>query len=310
MKARYYGDNLQVLRDGIATESVDLIYLDPPFNSNASYNVGLLGESGRDRMRGRTAACSHNRSFGYGRCITPSLTPSGGADARPDPDQGGDFRPPFPTSSATGAHTLAQAVGCSRPGQAPMDLWTRPRIVHNPTGQPQQQRSTHALPKPDNLTRQLQPGSPLFARRSVLGHIQPSGIGGWRMRLVALVNSIIMLIGSIVVVYFDPDPMVGSLLGFISAGCILSSTRDELSGIVPMSAIWILGLSTYFYSIWDILPDYMPPWAVIVILISSVSGPVNVVDGITAHFYRLKQEALEEAFKLIAQEQLRSADDP
>lgn len=130
------------------------------------------------------------------------------------------------------------------------------------------------------------------------------------MRLVALVNSIIMLIGSIVVVYFDPDPMVGSLLGFISAGCILSSTRDELSGIVPMSAIWILGLSTYFYSIWDILPDYMPPWAVIVILISSVSGPVNVVDGITAHFYRLKQEALEEAFKLIAQEQLRSADDP
>ncbi len=36
MKALYYGDNLQVLRDSIATESVDLIYLDPPFNSNAS----------------------------------------------------------------------------------------------------------------------------------------------------------------------------------------------------------------------------------------------------------------------------------
>ena len=32
MKALYYGDNLQVHRD--ATESVDLIYLDPPFNSN------------------------------------------------------------------------------------------------------------------------------------------------------------------------------------------------------------------------------------------------------------------------------------
>ncbi len=30
MKALYYGDNLQVLRDSIATESVDLIYLDPP----------------------------------------------------------------------------------------------------------------------------------------------------------------------------------------------------------------------------------------------------------------------------------------
>ena len=47
MKALFYGDNLQVLRDSIATESVDLIYLDPPFNSKATYNAGLLGESGR-----------------------------------------------------------------------------------------------------------------------------------------------------------------------------------------------------------------------------------------------------------------------
>ena len=39
MKALYYGDNLQVLRDSVATESVDLIYLDPPFNSKATYNV-------------------------------------------------------------------------------------------------------------------------------------------------------------------------------------------------------------------------------------------------------------------------------
>ncbi len=35
----YYGDNLQVLREHIATESIDLIYLDPPFNSQATYNV-------------------------------------------------------------------------------------------------------------------------------------------------------------------------------------------------------------------------------------------------------------------------------
>ncbi len=40
MTALFYGDNLQVLRDSIATESVDLIYLDPPFNSNTAYNVG------------------------------------------------------------------------------------------------------------------------------------------------------------------------------------------------------------------------------------------------------------------------------
>jgi 16S rRNA G966 N2-methylase RsmD len=31
-----YGDNLDVMRQHIATESVDLIYLDPPFNSNRS----------------------------------------------------------------------------------------------------------------------------------------------------------------------------------------------------------------------------------------------------------------------------------
>ena len=35
----YYGDNLDVLRQHVPNESVDLIYLDPPFNSNQSYNV-------------------------------------------------------------------------------------------------------------------------------------------------------------------------------------------------------------------------------------------------------------------------------
>lgn len=35
----YYGDNLAVLRAHVPDASVDLIYLDPPFNSNASYNV-------------------------------------------------------------------------------------------------------------------------------------------------------------------------------------------------------------------------------------------------------------------------------
>jgi site-specific DNA-methyltransferase (adenine-specific) len=30
----FYGDNLPILREYIPDESVDLIYLDPPFNSN------------------------------------------------------------------------------------------------------------------------------------------------------------------------------------------------------------------------------------------------------------------------------------
>jgi site-specific DNA-methyltransferase (adenine-specific) len=35
----FYGDNLEVLRQHVGTESVDLVYLDPPFNSNRNYNV-------------------------------------------------------------------------------------------------------------------------------------------------------------------------------------------------------------------------------------------------------------------------------
>ena len=35
----YFGDNLPILREHVSDESVDLIYLDPPFNSNATYNV-------------------------------------------------------------------------------------------------------------------------------------------------------------------------------------------------------------------------------------------------------------------------------
>ncbi|CAN91992.1 hypothetical protein sce1834 [Sorangium cellulosum So ce56] len=35
----YYGDNLKVLREHVRDESVDLIYLDPPFNSKRNYNV-------------------------------------------------------------------------------------------------------------------------------------------------------------------------------------------------------------------------------------------------------------------------------
>lgn len=35
----YFGDNLEVLRDKIPDSSVDLVYLDPPFNSKATYNV-------------------------------------------------------------------------------------------------------------------------------------------------------------------------------------------------------------------------------------------------------------------------------
>jgi len=53
MNRLYYGDNLTVLRGSIDDESVDLIYLDPPFNSQATYNVlfrSTAGEKSRAQI--------------------------------------------------------------------------------------------------------------------------------------------------------------------------------------------------------------------------------------------------------------------
>ena len=42
----YYGDNLDVMRLHIKDETVDLVYLDPPFNSNTNYNVLFAEKDG------------------------------------------------------------------------------------------------------------------------------------------------------------------------------------------------------------------------------------------------------------------------
>lgn len=51
----YFGDNLDILRERIPDESVDLIYLDPPFNSNATYNV-LFREGDGERSAAQITA--------------------------------------------------------------------------------------------------------------------------------------------------------------------------------------------------------------------------------------------------------------
>jgi DNA modification methylase len=51
----YYGDNLRILRDYIKDESVDLIYLDPPFNSKADYNI-LYNEPGGEPSEAQITA--------------------------------------------------------------------------------------------------------------------------------------------------------------------------------------------------------------------------------------------------------------
>ncbi len=55
MRNLYWGDNLNILRDHIPDESVDLIPLDPPFNSNRNYNV-LFRENNRVKSNAQIEA--------------------------------------------------------------------------------------------------------------------------------------------------------------------------------------------------------------------------------------------------------------
>ena len=71
----YYGDNLEVLRRYIQDESVDLVYLDPPFKSDQDYNVLFAEQDG-------SRAAAQIKAFGdmwpMGRGIGPSLSGRGG----------------------------------------------------------------------------------------------------------------------------------------------------------------------------------------------------------------------------------------
>ena len=66
----YFGDNLTGLREHVADETVDLVYLDPPFNSNATYNVlfkapGGAAEPGADRGLRRHLALERSAEDAY-----------------------------------------------------------------------------------------------------------------------------------------------------------------------------------------------------------------------------------------------------
>lgn len=47
MNQLFFGDNLHILRENILDESVDLIYLDPPFNSKRDYNLLFKSPKGQ-----------------------------------------------------------------------------------------------------------------------------------------------------------------------------------------------------------------------------------------------------------------------
>mgnify|MGYP001315116967 CR=1 FL=1 len=59
----FYGGNLDILREYIADESVDLVYLDPPFNANATYNV-LFKAPGGEQSQAQIEAFEDTRTVG------------------------------------------------------------------------------------------------------------------------------------------------------------------------------------------------------------------------------------------------------
>ncbi len=61
----YYGDNLEVLRLHVKDESVDLVYLDPPFNSSQNYNV-LFAEQNGSRSAAQISAFEDTWQWGSG----------------------------------------------------------------------------------------------------------------------------------------------------------------------------------------------------------------------------------------------------
>ncbi len=77
MNQLHFGDNLTVLRNHVKDESVDLIYLDPPFNSNVNFNVlfkegeGVPSEAQAEAFRdtwswGQSAAEAYEDVLKYG----------------------------------------------------------------------------------------------------------------------------------------------------------------------------------------------------------------------------------------------------
>jgi site-specific DNA-methyltransferase (adenine-specific) len=75
----YYGDNLTILREYLADESVDLIYLDPPFKSNQDYNV-LFSEQDGTRAAAQIKAFEDTWTWDEGAARAFEETVEGGGE--------------------------------------------------------------------------------------------------------------------------------------------------------------------------------------------------------------------------------------
>src|SRR5258708_39087730 len=97
----YYGDNLDVLSRHVAAESVDLVYLDPPFNSNQSYNV-LFAEKSGEASAAQIHAFEDTWHWHQATARTYDIIVLAGGKASPRPYQA--------VNGATPSHTPIDAV--------------------------------------------------------------------------------------------------------------------------------------------------------------------------------------------------------
>ena len=77
----FYGDNLAVFREHLADESIDLIYLDPPFKSNQDYNV-LFKEQSGERAAAQIKAFEDTWRWDEAASLTYQETVEAGGRAR------------------------------------------------------------------------------------------------------------------------------------------------------------------------------------------------------------------------------------
>lgn len=82
----FFGDNLEILREHIPDESIDLVYLDPPFNSNQSYNVLFKERDARPSTAqieafGDTWHWTPETQVQYEELVTSATVPGGVAKA-------------------------------------------------------------------------------------------------------------------------------------------------------------------------------------------------------------------------------------
>ncbi|MDE0142995.1 MAG: hypothetical protein OXN19_16105 [Caldilineaceae bacterium] len=108
-RTMWTGDNLDIMR-GMNSESVDLIYLDPPFNSNRNFAAPIGSKAagrwmpGFTRKRGRWCNCRRRtwtttraitRTGTWRRCARPATTGTTAASARRNEDGANGRQPGF-----------------------------------------------------------------------------------------------------------------------------------------------------------------------------------------------------------------------